>query len=114
MVKVKKFVKSFKYSFIGLQHAFRYEQNFRIMLLLVLLSLIPLAVWPMEGWQKVAVIIAGMLMLAVELINTTIERMMDVLLPASLEEIRIIKDVMAGAALTASIGWLIVIIIVFI
>lgn len=114
MIKVKKFIKSFKYSFIGLHHAFRYEQNFRIMLLLVLASLVPLIIWPMEGWQKVAVIIAGLLMLAVELVNTTIEKMMDVLLPASLEEIRIIKDVMAGAALTVSIGWLIVIVIVFI
>ena len=114
MVKVKKFVKSFKYSFIGLQHAFRYEQNFRIMLILVLASLVPLVIWPMEEWQKVAVVIAGVMMLAVELVNTTIERMMDVLLPASLEEIRIIKDVMAGAALMASVGWLIVIILVFI
>lgn len=94
-------------------HAFRYEQNFRVMLILVMVSLVPLVAWPMEGWQKVSIIIAGILMLTVELINTTIERMMDILLPASLEEIRIIKDVMAGAALIASGGWLIVIIMVF-
>lgn len=113
MINIKKFIKSFKYSYIGLKHAFRYEQNFRIMLILVFASLVPLMVWPLEGWQKVAIIIAGVVMLSVELINTTIERMMDILLPASLEEIRIIKDVMAGAALTASIGWLIVVLVVF-
>lgn len=111
MIKVKKLVKSFHHSLTGLKEAFRREQNFRIMLALVFASFALVLWWPMEGWQKATVIIAGSLMLAVELINTALEKAMDILLPASLEEIRILKDMMAGAALVSAIGWLIVIII---
>ncbi|OGD34099.1 hypothetical protein A2988_01285 [Candidatus Azambacteria bacterium RIFCSPLOWO2_01_FULL_46_25] len=111
MIKVKKLVKSFRHSLIGLKEAFHREQNFRIMLALVLASLALVFWWPMEGWQKAAVIIAGSLMLAVELINTALEKAMDILLPASLEEIRILKDMMAGAALMVSVGWLMILVL---
>ena len=50
-------------------------------------------------------------MLAVELINTALEKAMDILLPASLEEIRILKDMMAGAALMVSVGWLMILVL---
>ncbi len=109
MIKVRRLVKSFRHSLVGLKEAFRREQNFRIMLGLVLASFALVLWWPMEGWQRAAVIIAGSLLLAVELINTALEKAMDILLPASLEEIRILKDMMAGAALVVSVGWLIIV-----
>ena len=78
------------------------EQNFRVMIALVILVLI-VGVWlPLKFWQWTALVIASVVMLAVELVNTAIEKAMDLVLPASLEEIKVIKHIMAGAAFVAA------------
>ena len=112
MIKITKFIKSFRHAFDGLFSVMLTEQNFRVMIALVILVLI-VGVWlPLKFWQWTALVIASVVMLAVELVNTAIEKAMDLVLPASLEEIKVIKHIMAGAALVASVGWLAVVVLV--
>lgn len=113
IIKTNKFIKSLRHALNGLFTAAAGERNFRVMIVLVLVSAI-VSVWlPLKFWQWAVIAIAGAMMLIVELINTAIEKAMDLVLPASLEEIRDIKNIMAAAALIASISWLAVIILVF-
>ena len=105
MIKITKLIRSFRHAFDGLFWTMLAEQNFRVMIALVILTLI-VGVWlPLKFWQWTALVIASVLMLVVELINTAIEKAMDLVLPASLEEIKVIKHIMAGAAFVASVGW---------
>ena len=113
IIKTNKFIKSFRHALDGLFSAASSERNFRVMIVLVLVSVM-ISVWlPLKYWQWAVIVIAGIVMLVVELINTVMEKAVDLVLPASLEEIKIIKNMMAAAALVASIGWLIVMILVF-
>ena len=112
MLNIPKLIRSFRHAFDGIFSVMLTEQNFRIMIALVILVLI-VGVWlPLKFWQWTALVIASVVMLAVELVNTAIEKAMDLVLPASLEEIKVIKHIMAGAALVASVGWLAVVVLV--
>lgn len=113
MIKINKLAKSFKHALDGFMGAAASEQNFRVMIVLVLVSVIVFLWLPLKFWQWTAVAVASAVMLVVELVNTAIEKAMDLVLPASLEEIRIIKNMMAAAALVASLSWLIVTALVF-
>lgn len=108
MIQFKKLLKSVHHAIAGFKFAFLHEQNFKIMVFGVALAFLVLLLKPLPFSWKAALVLASALLLAVELINTAIERAMDVLLPASLAEIRKIKDVMAGAALIVSVAWAIV------
>ncbi|MCR4322661.1 MAG: diacylglycerol kinase [Candidatus Azambacteria bacterium] len=109
MKRIRKVIKSFPHAFRGLRHAFRGGMNFRIMVYAATAAIIVLGAKPIPPSYKIGVVLAGALLLIVELINTAVERMMDILLPAEREEIKHIKDMMAGAALIASVCWLIVV-----
>ena len=112
MLNIPKLIRSFRHAFGGLFWTMLAEQNFRVMIALVILAMI-VGVWlPLKFWHWVALVIASVVMLCVELINTAIEKLLDLVLPASLEEIKVIKHIMAGAALVASVGWLVVVVLI--
>ena len=108
IAKAKKVLRSFSHAFRGLRHAFWGELNFRLMAYASIAAIIVLGSKPILSSYKLALVLASALLLAVELINTAIERAMDLLLPTEHEEIKHIKDMTAGAALIASVCWLIV------
>ena len=74
----------------------------------VLASLVVFGMKPIPAVYMIALIFSGAFMLVIELVNTAMEKGLDLVLPASLEEIRVIKDVMAAAALVASVSWAII------
>lgn len=108
MKKIKKVMKSFPHAYRGLHYAFWGGLNFRLMVYASIAAIIVLGSKPIPSSYTIALILASVLLLAIELINTAIEKAMDLLLPGELEEIKHIKDMMAAAALIASAGWLIV------
>ncbi len=110
IAKAKKVMKSFPHAFRGLRHAFWGELNFRLMAYAAIAAIIVLGSKPIPSSYKLALVLASALLLIVELINTAIEKAMDLLLPGELEEIKYIKDMMAGAALIASVCWVIVVV----
>lgn len=105
MISAKKLIKSFRHAFEGLRIAFAEEQNFKLMGFAVAVSFVVIFLKPMPISYRAAIVLAGGLLLAIELLNTAVERAMDALSPDSLEEIRKIKDMTAGATLVASIAW---------
>lgn len=92
----------------GLRTGWRRERSFRThvvsaaLALATLLLLRPAPVW----WAIVAVVVA--LVLALELLNSAMEGVIDLLHPGIHPEIKAIKDMVAGAVLVVSIAALVV------
>ena len=92
----------------GLRTGWRRERSFRThvvsaaLALATLLLLRPAPVW----WATVAVVVA--LVLALELLNSAMEGVIDLLHPGIHPEIKAIKDMVAGAVLVVSIAALVV------
>jgi len=112
MFSFKKTIKSFKHAFSGLHGAFFGEHNFRIMALLVLLSVPVGFFYTSELWEVVVLIIIGVMMLIVEIINIAFERSLNLITKHHDDNIKYIKDIMAAAALVTSLAWLAVLILV--
>jgi undecaprenol kinase len=88
----------------GLGAAWRREHSFRVQTVVAILAIVVLIVLhpPVIWWAFVAVMIS--LVLAVELMNSGLEALADLLRPGRDPEIRIIKDMAAAGVLLASIG----------
>jgi undecaprenol kinase/diacylglycerol kinase (ATP) len=94
---------SFGYAFSGIRTALKKEPNIRIHLVLALLAIILayfLKFSPVE-WIILAFTISFVLIL--ELINTTLETLVNIVSPEVREEARVAKDVSAAAVLISAI-----------
>lgn len=107
-------IKSFGFAFEGIKTEFKKGRNFRIQLFIGVLAIvlgIILEVSPTE-WFDLIIVIASVLIL--ELINTAIEAMVDIISPEINPKAKIAKDVSAGAVLVASVAALFVGILIFV
>jgi len=96
-------ITSFGYAFSGLKTALKDEPNIRIHLLISLLTVV-LALFlgfsPVE-WIILAFTISFVLIL--ELINTTLETLINIVSPEIKEEAKVAKDVSAAAVLIGAL-----------
>lgn len=109
-----KFIKSFGYAFSGVAHGFRSQFNFRFHLAALLL--VSLAGWyfQLSAGEWLWIVVAATMVLMAELFNTALEVLVDLVSPEIHPKAKIIKDVAAGAVLIASIGAVIIGLIIFI
>jgi undecaprenol kinase len=84
------------------ENSFRAQGRFAALALVALLVLRPAPVW----WALVALTVA--LVLALELLNSALETVIDLLHPGIHPEVKAAKDMLAGAVLTISIASLVV------
>ncbi len=101
-------LKSFQFAFEGIKVALLKGRNFRIQLGLGLLSLVLgliLRLAPVE-WAILTVTITSVLIL--ELINTALESIVNIVSPEIRNEAKIAKDVAAATVLIAAIGSILV------
>ncbi len=98
------FVQSVRHAWRGLRLAFRTERSFRIQFAIALLVILVLFLFPLEAWQRVILLLASVAVLVLELLNSVVERMVDLLKPRLHEYVGDIKDLMAGAVFVASLG----------
>ncbi|MDB5572400.1 MAG: diacylglycerol kinase [Hyphomicrobiales bacterium] len=85
----------------GLSHAVRTERAVR-QETLVLLMAVPLAYLVGAGpWQRVALVASVLLVMAVELLNTCIEKLCDHVTPERHPTIKIVKDMGSAAVFCA-------------
>lgn len=106
------FLKSFTYAAAGIRFCFR-QRNFKIQLVTTVIVLV-LSAWLQLSRQDLAIIILlCLLVLILEMLNTALEHLCNLYSTEQNPEIKIIKDVAAGAVLVAAIGSLIAGIIIF-
>jgi len=110
---LKKLFQSFRCAFRGLKYVLKNEQNFQLEILIGIFIVILMLILDIKIWQKVALFLVIFAVLAVELINTILERVVDILKPRVHPYAQLIKDVMAAAVLIASIGAVVIGTIIF-
>ena len=113
MSKLHSTQKSFKYAFEGIKLTYRNEPNFRIQLVLAILSTILGIFLKISQIEWLILIIIIFVVLLLELINSSIEALVDLISPEKNEKAKIAKDTAAGAVLIASILSLIIGIVLF-
>ncbi|WP_144511125.1 diacylglycerol kinase family protein [Bacillus sp. FJAT-22090] len=109
-----KFFKSFIYAFQGVIHVVKTEQNFRFHILAAVVVLIAGMLTGLSKWEWIIVVmlICGMFM--IELVNASIERVVDLASPELHPLAKQAKDIAAGACLVYAFCTAIVGLIIFI
>jgi diacylglycerol kinase len=97
-------LRSFRHAFRGLGLVLACERNARIHLAAAVAALAA-ALWlGLDHAELALVIVTIALVLAAELVNTIVERLMDLVHPDYSESVRAIKDVSAGVVLITALG----------
>ncbi|MDF1497471.1 MAG: diacylglycerol kinase family protein [Patescibacteria group bacterium] len=113
MKSLKALTKSFNHAWQGLLIAFKEEQSFRYQLIAALVVAILLIALPLERWERALLILCIGGVLVLELLNSIIERFVDIVKPRVHEYARIVKDLSAAAVLVMAITAVILAIIIF-
>ena len=98
-----KILRSFNYAWSGLKHAFATQTNFRIHLLLAAFAVILGIGLRITATEWLILLIGIGMVLFAELINTALEKLADVVHKDHHPEIKLVKDIAAGAVLIMAI-----------
>ncbi|NCP17069.1 diacylglycerol kinase [Candidatus Kuenenbacteria bacterium CG_4_9_14_3_um_filter_39_14] len=112
MIKLNQLIRSFSYALRGFKFVWQ-EQNFKIQILIALIVVILMYLYNLTRLERVALIIVISAVLILESLNTIFEHLADILKPRLHDYIMIIKDIMAAIVLMASIGAVIIGLLIF-
>ena len=101
-----------KHALNGLKEALKSESNFRIQLVALATIVITGLILDFKEHEWLAVFIISGLVLCLEVVNTTIEKTLDFINPEHNENIKVIKDISAGAVLIASLTAIVIALII--
>ncbi|PKP19122.1 MAG: diacylglycerol kinase [Bacteroidetes bacterium HGW-Bacteroidetes-21] len=111
---IKKRLQSFKYAFNGLKILIKEEHNARIHLLATIIVLVAGVIFKLSVYEWVIIVLAIGFVIAIEIINTTIENIADIVSPQKHDAIKKIKDISAAGVLISAITALILGLLIFI
>ncbi len=103
----------FYYAISGLIVAFRKELHIRIHFFAMLLVVIAAWWFSVSAWEWVALIFCCAFVIILEMLNTALEVLCDVVSPGYSSQIKFIKDLLAGTVLVAVVFAVVVGLIVF-
>ncbi|WP_316829741.1 diacylglycerol kinase family protein [Pedobacter aquatilis] len=95
-------IKSFKYAFNGLILFFKSEHNARIHLLAAVFAIALSIYLKLSYLEWIAILVVISVVFIAELLNSSIEKLADIVSPEIHPKIKIIKDLAAGAVLVAA------------
>ncbi|GAB1544129.1 hypothetical protein NUACC21_68050 [Scytonema sp. NUACC21] len=100
---------SFKYAWCGITYAFQSQRNFRIHVAVCALAIGLSVFLQLKGVEIAVIAITSGLVLALELLNTAVESIVDLTVKQTYHELaKIAKDCAAGAVLVSAIVALLV------
>ncbi|MBU0625767.1 diacylglycerol kinase [Patescibacteria group bacterium] len=104
VMNIKQLQKSFSYASAGIIRVWREEQNFRIQLFVAVLIICAMFVFDLSGVERAILTLAIAMVLVLELMNSIVERVVDLLKPRVHLHVKEVKDVMAGTVLVAAVA----------
>ena len=108
-------LKSFKYAFSGISYVLKTSRNFKIQLIFAVISLIISFLLQITLSNYVILIATIMSVLILEILNTSIESIVDLVVKKEFSSLaKISKDTSAGAVLLASINSVIIAVYIFV
>jgi len=99
----KKLIKNFGFALTGLKEAAS-EQTFRIFILIAVLVVALMLFFNTSHYEKLILVLIITFVVTLELINSRIERILDIFQPKYDPRVRIIKDISASAVFLACFG----------
>lgn len=112
ILNFKKLLRSLSVSFKGLSLAMK-EQTFRLFCVLAVLAIFFMFLFKTNFIEKIILIFVIIVVLALELINTQIEKVLNIMNSNYDSKIKEIKDISAAAVLLSCIAALIIGILIF-
>ncbi len=113
MIDIKKLVKSFKFAGEGLFHLLRTEQNFKIEAIgAMIVGGLIVYIQP----TTIEIVILSMAtgsVLVMEIMNTVLERLLDILTKRKSKNFKALKDMMAAAVLLNAIVTVFIVVVIF-
>ena len=108
-------LKSFKYAFSGISYVLKTSRNFKIHLIFAVTSLLIGVLLQISQSNYVILIATIMSVLILEILNTSIESIVDLVVKKEFSSLaKISKDTSAGAVLLASINSVIIAVYIFV
>jgi undecaprenol kinase len=112
-MKLKRLLKSFRDASKGVKYVFLQEQNFRLQLIAATVVIVFMFVFDLRKSEMIVVLLLILSVLILELLNSTLEKFVDLLKPRLHYQVEVVKDIMAAMVFVASLGALIVGTIIF-
>ncbi|MEI8360967.1 MAG: diacylglycerol kinase family protein [bacterium] len=112
-MSLKRLIKSFTYAFKGLVKTWREEQNLQIHTVMAIITILIGFLFGLSSIEWLFLILCITLVVIMEVVNSAVERVTDILKPRIHGYVKEIKDIMAAAVLLASISAVIVGLIIF-
>lgn len=114
MQRIKQFGRSLMHALSGLSYALRYEKNFQNEVIVMILVFAAMIYYKVSAAEMIILFLVIMGVLIMELMNTVMERIADILKPRVHPYVRVIKDLMAASVLVTSLLAVIIGLIIFI
>jgi len=99
-----RFWQSLKDAANGIYYAFCHEQNFRLQIVIGIAVLLSAFILDIRTHEKIVILLLITWVLSLELLNTAIEKFLDLLKPRLHTHVATIKDIMAAVVLISSVG----------
>lgn len=107
-------VKSFKYAFMGIGFMLKTSVNIPLYFAFTLFVIVFGIYFKISNYEIGWILIMALLVICMEMINTAIEEMVNLIKKEHSTEGKIVKDVAAGMVLLTTISYIIVVLFVFI
>ncbi len=104
---------SLNFAIRGIKYAWKTEQNFRWEMFFGLIVFCCSIIFPLRPIEQLMVWLLIVWVLTLEIINTVLERMVDIIKPKRHPYVGSIKDLMAGAVLVSAAGAAVIGMIIF-
>lgn len=98
-----KLIRSFTYAWAGIRYCFRSESNFRIHIIASIAACIFSLLFSISATEWIAVCFCMAFVMAMEMINTVVEKLCDIVQKEIHPEIKKVKDMAAGAVLVSAV-----------
>ena len=108
MFSLSLFSQRLKFALKGLRHIWQAEQNFRFQVVCGAIVCILVIFLPLLFWERIVLLLLVAAVLVLEIINTVVERLLDVYKPRLHHYVEVAKDMMAAAVLLTSLISLII------
>lgn len=112
-LKNRSFLDAAKNAFNGIWYCIKTQKNIRIQLIIAVIVITISLIFKLNYIEMIFIVLAIMLVLITEVINTAIESVVDLVTKEYNPIAKIAKDVAAGAVVLASVNAVIIAIIIF-
>lgn len=109
----RKFIRSFRYAREGARHAWRTQRNLWIHFFAAL-AVLAFAVWLRVSTIELCILVLAIFgVIVAEMVNTSLEELVNILSPQQRKEAELAKNIAAAAVLLAAAGAIIIGILIF-